>query len=69
MRTAIRNKYHLIRYYYTELAMTSLVNNAGPVYQPLFFAYPNDINAFKNVSRNIMVGNAFKLSVLSDAIN
>lgn len=37
MSTAIRNRYHLVRYYYTQLYL--LNQEGGSFYKPLFFAF------------------------------
>lgn len=68
MKNAIYAKYSIIRYYYTELFLQSLHGSAG-VYRPLFFDYPNDMEAYKNVTHNVMIGDSLKLSVLSDTLN
>lgn len=60
MRNAITTKYHLVNYYYTQLSFGN-----GAVYKPLFFEYPDDINAFQNTTDNVMIGDSLKLSVLS----
>ena len=44
MRRAMRVKYHMIRYYYTELSM--LHKEGGAFYKPLFFEFPNDEEAY-----------------------
>ena len=67
MKDAIQAKYSLIRYYYTELFLQSRNGGAG-VYRPLFFDYPNDMEAYKNVTHNVMIGDSLKLSILSDAV-
>jgi alpha-glucosidase (family GH31 glycosyl hydrolase) len=67
MKMAITNKYHLIRYYYTQFMMMSLYGT-GSFYNPLFFSFPDDINAYDNTHYNIMIGPAFKLSINSDSL-
>lgn len=67
MRIAMRTKYCLLRYYYTHMFMLSK-NGGGPFYKPLFFEYPDDINAFNDIQNNIMLGPSLKLSVLSDKL-
>lgn len=44
MRTAIRNRYHLVRHYYTQLYL--LNQNGGTFYKPLFHEYPSDPKAY-----------------------
>ncbi len=62
MRQGIRNKYHLIKYYYTQMFLASTYGT-GPFFNPLFFEFPDDRNAFTDVHANIMIGPALKLSV------
>ena len=64
MRSAIRNKYHLVRYYYTQMSLIS--QEGGAFYKPLFFEFPNDQEAYKNEIYNIMLGSTMKLSVQSN---
>jgi alpha-glucosidase (family GH31 glycosyl hydrolase) len=65
MRDAILTKYSLIRYYYTQLFSLSVLGGSV-FYKPLFFEYPNDINAFSVLKYNVMLGDSLKLSILSD---
>ena len=67
MRTGIRNKYHMIRYYYTEMFKMS-VFGTGPFFNPVFFHFPDDDFAFMDISNNIMLGGALKLSVLTNTL-
>ena len=67
MRDAILTKYSLIRYYYTQLFSLSTLGGS-PFYKPLFFEFPNDINAFNSIKYNVMLGDSLKLSILSDKI-
>jgi alpha-glucosidase (family GH31 glycosyl hydrolase) len=64
MRMAIRNRYHLVRYYYTELQR--LNQNGGTFYKPLFFEFPEDEKAYRDFELNIMLGSSLKLGVLSN---
>jgi alpha-glucosidase (family GH31 glycosyl hydrolase) len=66
MRDAIKLKYSLIRYYYTSLFDIS-TRGVGTFYKPLFFEFPNDIQATLNISSNVMLGSALKLSINSDS--
>ena len=65
MREAIKIKYSLIRYYYTNLFDQS-INGVGTFYKPLFFEFPEDSTATKNITYNVMLGSALKLSINSD---
>lgn len=67
MRHAIQTKYSMIRYYYTQLSLMSM-GEVGPFYKPLYFEFPNDKNAYLETERNIMIGDAIKLSVVSNAL-
>ena len=68
MRVGIRNKYSVMKYYYTQFFEMS-VFGSGPFYNPMFYAFPDDMNAYKNSSVNIMLGDALKLSVNTVALN
>jgi len=65
MVEAIRTKYCLIRYYYSQYFALSMYGGA-PLYRPLFIDYHNDRNAFNDLKYNIMIGDSLKVSVLSD---
>lgn len=54
MRHGIRIKYALVRFYYSEISKLSM--DGGAFYQPVFFEFPNDINAYVNQTDNIMLG-------------
>ena len=43
MIQAIRNKYRLAKYYYTQMYLLS--KNGGSFIQPLFFQFPSDANS------------------------
>ena len=62
MRDAIRTKYSLIRYYYQNL-FTISTNGTGTFYKPLFFEFPDDVNAYNDIVYNIMLGDSIKLSI------
>jgi alpha-glucosidase (family GH31 glycosyl hydrolase) len=61
MRLGILTKYHMIRYYYTELSLLS--ENGGAFYKPMFFEFPEDSQAYLDQPENVMLGKALKLSV------
>jgi len=44
MRQAIKTKYTLVRYYYTQLSTLSSVG--GAFFKPLFFEFPSDAQAY-----------------------
>ena len=62
MRHALRWRYALIRYFYTELYKTSV--DGGMFWKPLFFEFPSEQLAYQNLEMNIMIGSAIKLSPL-----
>lgn len=71
MRNAIFTKYTLVRYYYTQLLMTSLSSVSGyrkAMYKPLFFRFPEDPKAYDDIRYNVMLGDALKLSINSDTL-
>ena len=58
-------KLHLIRYMNTQL--TRIQTRGGTYYQPMFFAYHNEDEAYKNLQNNVLLGPALKLGVMSTA--
>ena len=67
MIQAIRNKYRLAKYYYTQMYLVS--KNGGSFIQPLFFSFPKDVNSRKDQQYNMMIGEALKLGINSDSID
>jgi alpha-glucosidase (family GH31 glycosyl hydrolase) len=65
MTDAIKIKYALVRYYYTELFALSTKDGEGTFYKPLFYEFPEDYNATSNIEYNVMLGSALKLSINS----
>jgi len=66
MRKAMRTKYSILRYYYTEFFLQS--NYGGPaIYKPLWMEFPNDPLAYQNETNNVMIGDSLKVSVLANA--
>lgn len=61
MSDAIRLKYTMVPYYYTQLSMLS--QNGGTFFKPPFFAFPADDMAYENVTNNFMLGDALKVSI------
>ena len=67
IRWAMRSKYCLIRYYYTQLFLLH-AQGGSPFYKPLFFEFPDDNKTFAEYENNVMLGSSLKLSVLANAI-
>jgi len=67
MRRAMRIKYHMIRYYYTELS--KIHKSGGTLYKPLFFEFPDDESAYLDQSYNVMLGSALKLGINTFALD
>jgi len=65
MTQGIRNKYHLIKYYYTQMFLGS-VYGTGPMFNPMFFHFPDTANAYLITTNNVMLGGALKLSIAAD---
>jgi alpha-glucosidase (family GH31 glycosyl hydrolase) len=64
MKVSIQRKYHLIRYYYTEMMQVSMANNTFyTFYKPMFFEFPEDKEAYNDIANNVMIGEAIKTSV------
>eukprot|EP00343_Euplotes_focardii_P001290 CAMPEP_0205804828 /NCGR_PEP_ID=MMETSP0205-20121125/7864_1 /ASSEMBLY_ACC=CAM_ASM_000278 /TAXON_ID=36767 /ORGANISM="Euplotes focardii, Strain TN1" /LENGTH=141 /DNA_ID=CAMNT_0053075061 /DNA_START=27 /DNA_END=449 /DNA_ORIENTATION=+ len=62
MINAIRMRYTLLRYYYTQMYINSI--EGGMFWQPLFFQFPDEPKAYTDLERNIMIGPALKLSAV-----
>lgn len=45
------------------------VYGTGPFFNPMFFQFPDDSNAFYDTHLNIMLGTALKLSVQTEKLN
>jgi len=67
IQLAMRTKMELIRYYYTGLALSS--QEGGAFYKPMYFEFPDDPLAYKEVRDNVMLGTSLKLSVLSTEVS
>ena len=61
IRTAIQNRYTYIRYYYSQFYAIS--EQGGSFFKPLFFDFPNDANSYRDIERNILLGDNLKASV------
>jgi len=70
MKEAIYRKYHLMRYYYTQMSQISYGNNTYyTVYKPLFFEFPDDAGAFSDIANNVMIGPALKTSINARSVS
>ena len=68
MKSAIFRKYHLMRYYYTQMSQVSYGNQTyTTVYKPLFFEFPDDNGAYDDIANNVMIGSALKTAI--NAVN
>lgn len=68
IQRAMYTKFHMIRYYYTELTMSSL--NGGAFFKPLFMEFPDDNGSLDAPQElNIMLGSAMKLSINSNTLD
>lgn len=67
MRQAIRWRYALLRYMYTQLYTNHI--HGGMFWKPLFFEFPDDNHAYDDIERNIMIGKSIKLSPMLDEAN
>ena len=65
IQNAMYTKLHLIRYMNTQL--TRIQTRGGTYYQPTFFEYHNEDEAYKNVQNNVLLGPALKLGVMATA--
>lgn len=63
MSYAIRLKYALIPYYYTQL--NKLNREGGTLIRAPFFSFPSDQLAYYNTTNNFMLGDALKVSIQS----
>lgn len=61
IRTAINNRYTLIRYFYSQF--WAINEFGGSFFKPLFFEFGADANAYQLIEKNMLIGNALKASV------
>jgi len=40
-----------------------VLNGTQTLFKPLFFEFAEDINAFENITYNVMLGDSLKLSI------
>jgi len=67
MRRALRWRYALLRYFYTEMYVNSI--EGGTFWKPLFFEFPDDPATYNNIERNIMIGPSLKFSPMIDEVD
>lgn len=67
MRIGIQNKYHMIRYYYTQMSLISS-GEMATLWRPAFFEFPNDKDAYLDQENNIMLGSSLKLSMVTNEL-
>lgn len=60
MKFAIQTKYSLLKYYHSQ--MTHVNNNGGPLLRPLFFDFPEDLDSYRDINYNYMIGDSLKVS-------
>jgi len=65
MRIAIKTKYMMIPYYYTELG--HIHEDGGALYKPVYFSFPNEAGSYIEPHNNIMLGDGLKLSIQSNS--
>ena len=69
MRNAIKTKYSLVRYYYsTMFAISTNQEETGTLFKPMFFEYPDDVEAYSNITYNVMLGDSLKLSINPESL-
>lgn len=61
IRTAIQNRYTLLRYYYS--AFWEIQESGGSFFKPLFFEFPKDPSAYYVIEKNMLLGNGLKASI------
>ncbi len=61
IRTALRNRYSVIKYYYSRFQ--DMHTFGGSFFRPLFFEFVADPQAYKNLEINILLGDALKASI------
>ena len=64
MRYVLRWRYALLRYFYTQMYLSS--ENGGTFWRPLFFEFPEEAHAYNDIERNIMIGPSIKFSPMID---
>jgi len=67
IRTAIRNRYTLIRYYYSQF--WKINEEGGSFFKPLFFGFDDDFEAYRLIEKNMLIGDALKASVETTSLD
>ena len=68
-KIALRMRYSLIRFYYTELFKNS-IGESGSFFKPLFFEFNNDNLTYDNVNTSALIGNyLYLIPVFDDSEN
>ena len=68
-KIALKMRYSLIRFYYTELFKNS-IGDSGSFFKPLFFEFTNDNNTYDNINSTVLIGNyLYLIPVFDDSEN
>lgn len=65
MKYAIQSKYSLLKYYSSQMNMIN--EQGGALVRPLFFEFPNDANAYRDINNNYMIGDSLKISFVTNS--
>jgi alpha-glucosidase (family GH31 glycosyl hydrolase) len=65
IKDAIMERYNLIPYLYSNMHEVS--RDGGTYFKPLFFNYPMDTNAFRDMYYNFMIGDDLKISMVTNS--
>jgi len=60
IKVAMRMKYNFLRY--TISFFHGIHTTGGAYFKPMFFKYPNNANAYQDITKNIMLGDSLKFS-------
>ena len=47
--------------------MNMIYEQGGALVKPLFFDFPNDVNAYSDIGNNYMIGDSLKISFVTDS--
>jgi alpha-glucosidase (family GH31 glycosyl hydrolase) len=68
-KIALKMRYSLIRFYYTELFKNS-IGDSGSFFKPLFFEFTNDNNTYDNINSTVLIGNyLYLIPIFNDSEN